>query len=155
MILEQIGLGKFGSTFFGTGQRMTADEEWSTRRQLLVNVLDNLDFGAAGIGEHRVRLATGRKLNDLFGDLIDRRAHDDEIGASKGGRRIEMRLVDGASTQRFVKTCLPPSETAHALGHAAPFRRQADRPADETDADDGEKIELHPQGNYRGVSVEW
>ena len=76
----------------------------------------------------------------LFGDAIDRRAEDGELGLLNRGREIEKALVDGAEGTGSIERALPPADAEDAPGQAAPLGRQADRAADQADADDGKRL---------------
>src|SRR5262249_38287246 len=139
--LEETRVGVLRAVLLRAGQRVAADER-HPGGQAALDVADDRGLGAAGVGQQGAGAAAGGGLTDLFGDAIDRRAGDGELGPADG-RQVERRRVDGADGQGPVEAGPLPADADDAAGDAALLGRQADGAADQADADDGEGLQLH------------
>src|SRR5207245_5579005 len=65
------------------------------------------------------------------------------VGSAGGWRQVLREFVNRAGGNRHVQARRIAADAAHAPGQPAPFRCQTNRAADQADADDGERVDLH------------
>jgi hypothetical protein len=119
---------------------MPADKT-HVRRQIRFRRLHEVALGAARVREERPGLRGSRGFFHLFGDAAHGRAKDDHVGIANGVRDLHMAFVDRAKIACHFKSAKITPNAADAPSQAALFRRQSERTANETDADDGEILE--------------
>ena len=81
---------------------------------------------------------------DLLDNSIHRSAKDNEVGLMHGGGEVEERFVDGPDCSAPGRGWPADARAENALRDAPPLGGQPDGPADESHANDGKGLDLHP-----------
>ena len=82
-------------------------------------------------------------FTNLPNDIIDGRADNHEIGAGDTHNWVGRALVENSCELGFLQPRYAPSDPDDAASHMLRFRSESERPAEQTDAEDRERIEKH------------
>ena len=139
---EQVGRGVLDPLLLGPGERMGADEP-DVVGQPAVQLADDGPLGAAGVGEQGPRHGVVGRLADLPGDPIDRGAEDDHVGRADADGQVGGELVDGPEVAGPGQGFGVPADADDPAGGRPGLRGEPDRPPDQPDPDDGERVKEH------------
>jgi len=128
---------------------MSADERDAVR-QRAVDGADDRILRAARVGEDGSRPADFRGLPDLSDDAIDGGTKEDEVRVPGGAGEVARAGVDRAATDGPGQRLWRAANAENPARHAPLARRQPDGPADQTNADDRERIDPHCGVDYSG-----
>ena len=133
---EQFGKRRRRAAFFGAGYRVRRHKSWKCRAQLAPRPVDHIALGAAGIAHHRVRCEVGRNLREHRAGLAQRHRQQYEVRVLHCARRISGDFVDDAQPARCKQIRAASANANHMRDRAAFFKRQGERPTDQSDAED-------------------
>ena len=135
--LEQIGRGVARPDLLAAGQGMAAQEA-AAAGQPVVQGLDDRLLRAAGVGNQRALAAVLGRLANVVDDPADGRADDDQVGLGHALGQVDRRVGHGPDPAGDAQAGLAASDADDPLGQSPLAQGQADRPADQADADDGD-----------------
>ncbi len=82
------------------------------------------------------------QARDVVDDSSDRRADDDQLGVGHALGQIDGGVGHGADAAGGAQTGLAAADADHRVGQSSLAQGQADRSADQSDADDGHRLEV-------------
>ena len=141
-ILEEIRAGMLDAVLLRARKRVgrNVSHAW---RQPTGHAGHDVPLGAPGVGEDRSRPAVRRGADNAVRDVIDRRADHNQFGPGDRLAQIGAEGVDGSALDRAGQRSRVAPAADHARRQSARLRGQTHRPANQTDADDGDLLEPH------------
>ena len=139
--LEQVGRGIGGAGLLAAGQGMAAQEA-AAAGQPAVERRDDRLLRAAGVGDQRPLGAMLGGLANVLDDLADRRADDDQFGLGHALVQVDRGVGDGPDAAGDPQTGLAAADADDVFRQIPLAQRQADRPADQSDPHNGDRIPL-------------